>query len=76
MQCELRGEPVVGKVKTEEGAKKDDGSPKKKKHKVVLKETIEESEVETESEAEAKEANERFVAEWVHSLSEMTKERA
>ena len=57
MQCKVRGEPVVGRVKTEEGTEKGDGSPKKKKCKVVSKETIEESEVESESEAEVNAAN-------------------
>ena len=47
----------MGKAKTEEGAEKGDGLPQRKKHKVVSKETIKESEVETKSEAEAEEAN-------------------
>ena len=64
----------MGRAKTEEGAERGDGLPKKKRRKVVSKETIDESEVETESEAEAEEANVRFVAEWVQSLLEMTKE--
>ena len=64
----------MGKAKTKEGAKKGDGSPKKRKCKVVSKETIEESEVESESEAEANVANQRFEAKWVRTLSVMTME--
>ena len=64
----------MGRAKAEDGAEKGDGSPKKKKRKVVSKETIDESEVESETEAEAEEANVRFVAKWVQSLSDMTKE--
>ena len=61
-------------AKTEEVAEQGDGSPKKKKRKVVSKETIKESEVESEDEAEADAANQRFEAEWVRTLSVMTKE--
>ena len=65
VQCILGGEPIVGKAKTEDGAEQGDGSPKTKKRKVVLKETIKESEVESEDEAEANAANQQFEAEWV-----------
>ena len=64
---------MVGRMKAEDGAEKGDRSPKKKKCKVVSKETIE-SKVESESEAEAEDANVRFVAEWVQLLVDMTKE--
>ena len=53
------------KSKPEDGGEQGDGSPKKKKRKVVSKEAIEESEVESEDEAEAKAANQRFEAKWV-----------
>ena len=53
----------MGKAKTKDGAEQGDGSPKMKKRKVVSKETIKESEVESEDEAE-----------WVQTLSVMTME--
>ena len=43
VQCLLGGEPVASKSKTEDRAEQGDGSPKKKKCKVVSKETIKES---------------------------------
>ena len=55
----------MGRAKTKEGAEKGDGSPKKKKCKVVSKETIDESKAETKSKAEADAANQRFEAKWV-----------
>ena len=55
----------MGKAKTEEGAEPGDGSPKKKKCKVVSKESIKESEVESEDKAEAEAANQWFEAKWV-----------
>ena len=71
MQCLVDGEPMVGRpkastLKTEDGAEQGNGSPKKKKHKVVSKETIEESEA--KSKAEVDEANKRFETKWMHTL--------
>ena len=66
------------KAKTEDGKEQGDGSPKKKKHKVVLKETIEEPEEEPQGkpkaetrgapEAKAKEGKCQFKAELVRAL--------
>ena len=62
----------MGKVKTEDGAEQGDGSPKKKKHKVVLKETIEESKAEPQGEAKAEawamEGKHHFKTELVRAL--------
>ena len=51
---------------TKDGTELGDGSPKKKKCKVVSKETIKESE--DESEAKVEEANKRFKTEWTQAL--------
>ena len=62
---------MMGKLKAEDRAEQGNGLPKKKKRKVVLEETIKESEEESKggakAEAEAEEANRRFETEWVRA---------
>ena len=52
--------------KAEDEAEQGNRLPKKKKHKVVLKETIEETKEESEAKAEA--ANKQFETEWTWAL--------
>ena len=62
----MAGKPKASMLKAKDGAKQGNRLPKKKKCKVVLKETIEESE--EESKAEAEEANKWFETKWMQAL--------